>query len=136
MLLRRFPFLMRAVLALTLALALAGAGAAHRPVERMVERPAEAAAQLAAMAAFLAAGGSVDDLCHEAGMAGHEGGHGQRDCPACVLQKSAMAVAQVVLPVPVQRQWRALWPVAQGQSVPVDPLFLPPARGPPETTFS
>lgn len=132
MLLSRFPLLMRAVLALTLGLALAGAGAAHRPLER----PAEAAAQFAAMAAFLAAGGSVDDLCHDAGMAGHEGGHGQRDCPACVLQKSAMAVAVVALPVPIERQWRALWPVAQGQAVPAGPLFLPPARGPPETTFS
>ena len=72
MLLSRFPFLMRAVLALTLGLALAGAGAAHRPVER----PAEAAAEFAAMAAFLAAGGSVDDLCHDAGIGWHGGGHG------------------------------------------------------------
>ena len=132
MLLSRFSFLMRAVLALTLALAMAGAGAAHRPVER----PAEAAAEFAAMAAFLAAGGSVDDLCHDAGMAGHEGGHGQRDCPACVLQKCAMGVAVVALPVPVQGRMLALWPAAQGQPVARDPMILPPARGPPETTFS
>lgn len=132
MLLSRFPFLMRAVLALTLGLALAGAGAAHRPVER----PAEAAAEFAAMAAFLAAGGSVDDLCHDAGIGGHGGGHGQRDCPACVLQKCAMGVAAVALPIPVRGRQLTLWPVAQGQPVPVDPLTLPPARGPPETTFS
>jgi hypothetical protein len=132
MLLSRFPFLMRAVLALTLALALAGAGAAHRPVER----PGGTAAEFAAMAAFLAAGGSVDDLCHDAGMAGHEGGHGQRDCPACVLQKCAMGVAVVALPVPVRGRMLALWPVAQGQPVARDPMILPPARGPPETTFS
>ena len=124
----RFPWMMRAIFALTLGLVLAGAGAAHRPVER----PAEAAA----MAAFLAAGGSIDDLCHDAGTGGHGGGHGQMECPACVLQKCAIGVALLALPVPVEGRAVAVSPVAHGQPVARDPLNLPPARGPPETTYS
>ena len=75
---QRFPWMMRAVTAFLLGLALAGAGAAHRPLER----PAEAAA----MAAFLSAGGSLADLCHDAGSPGHRNGHGAMECPACVLR--------------------------------------------------
>ncbi len=88
------------------------------------------------MAAYLAAGGSLADLCHDAGMPGHGGGHGQMDCPACVLQKCAINVAVLALPVPVEGRADAVWPVAQGQPVARDPLTFPPARGPPETTFS
>lgn len=126
---QRFPSVMRVVMTLLLGLALAGAGAAHRPLER----PAEAAAK----AAFLAAGGSLADLCHDAGSPGHRNGHGAMECPACVLQKCAMAAAEMALPAPVRgRLVLALWPVTRGQPVPGDPLILPPARGPPETTFS
>lgn len=120
---------MRAVLALILGLSLAGAGAAHRPVER----PGEAAA----LALFLQAGGSLADLCHDAGGADHGGDHGRMDCPACTLQKAGCIVSVAVLPamvltcrvepvvIPVSRLARA---VAQGER--------PPARGPPEPFLS
>ncbi len=123
MLLSRFPLVLRAMLALTLAFGLAGAGAAHRPLER----PAEAAA----MAAFLAAGGSLADLCHEAGTAGHEGGHVQVHCPACVLQKSLLVQAQGAAPIPARLRLVAAWTGSEPQLALRDPLILPPARGPP-----
>lgn len=128
----RFPWMMRAIFALTLGLVLAGAGAAHRPVER----PTEAAAQAAAMAAFLAVGGSLADLCHDAGDSVHGDGHGQRECPACVLQKTAIGGTAVAVPVPVAARRVVPWPVATCQGGTADPVILPPARGPPETTFS
>ena len=110
----RFPVLMRAVLALILGLSLAGVGAAHRPVER----PAEAAA----LALFLQAGGTLADLCHDAGGDGHRGGHADVECPACTLQKTGCLAAMVALPVP--------FAVARGETIlPARPrLALPAAR--------
>jgi hypothetical protein len=127
--LSRFPFLVRVAVTLILGLMLAGAGAAHRPVERPTET--------AALAAFVAAGGSLADLCHDASPAGHAGGHLQGECPACVLQKCGVTLAQPFVLAPVALgQFQTIWPVTHGQPVPFDPLFLPPARGPPRTTFS
>jgi hypothetical protein len=127
--LSRFPFLVRVAVTLILGLMLAGAGAAHRPVERPTET--------AALAAFVAAGGSLSDLCHDASLTGHEGGHLQGECPACVLQKCGMALAQpLVLAQVALGRFQTIWPVTHGQPVAYDPLFLPPARGPPGTTFS
>lgn len=124
--------MMRAIFALTLGLVLAGAGAAHRPVER----PADAAAQAAAMAAFLAVGGSIADLCHDAEGGAHGDGHGHRECPACVLQKTTIGGAAVAVPVPSETRRVVPWAVATRPVRSADPMILPPARGPPETTFS
>ena len=123
MVMARVSWLLRAVMALTLAVVLAGTGAAHRPVER----PGAAAA----LAAFVAAGGTLADLCHEAGDTGH-GGHAAIECPACLLQKSAALIDLVaaVAPVPVLRA-EVLRPRLP-EPVPLVRLAtLPPARGPP-----
>lgn len=123
MVMARFPWLLRAVMALTLALGLAGAGAAHRPMERP-----EAAA---ALAAFVAAGGSLADLCHATGEARH-GGHGQIECPACVLQKgmAALAATATVVPAPV-RLVETLVPAVGLRHAGLRSGHRPPARGPP-----
>jgi hypothetical protein len=123
MFLARFPWLLRAVMALTLALTLAGAGAAHRPMERP-----EAAA---ALAAFVAAGGSLADLCHETGETGH-GDHSRIECPACVLQKgmAALAACTTVAPAPL-RLSETVYPAGGLRHAALRPACLPPARGPP-----
>ncbi|NBE07920.1 hypothetical protein [Paragemmobacter ruber] len=123
MVLARFPWLLRAVMALTLALGLAGAGAAHRPLERP-----EAAA---ALAAFVAAGGSLADLCHEGSETGH-GDHGQIECPACVLQKgmAALAATARVLPAPM-RLVETLGPAVGRNHADLRSSHRPPVRGPP-----
>jgi Na+/H+-dicarboxylate symporter len=121
----RFPVLMRVIFALTLGLALAGVGAAHRPVER----PGDAAA----LAAFVAAGGSVADLCHDAG---DHGGHPARmECPACTLTGAVVLpqIAAVALPVPVLAQ-RGLWPAQVVAFLSSSFTPVPPARGPPVVT--
>ena len=119
----RLSWLLRAVMALTLALGLAGAGAAHRPMERP-----EAAV---ALAAFVAAGGSLADLCHDAGESGH-GGHAKIECPACVLQKcmAALAASTTVAPAPL-RLSETVFPAGGPRHVALRPDRLPPARGPP-----
>ena len=125
----RFPWFLRACLALILALVLAGTGAAHRPVER----PGAAAA----LAEFLAAGGSLEDLCHVAGGEGHGPAHGLIECPACMLQKAAalIAMAEGVRPAPMERA--EIIAFAHGQpDAPSRPVFLPPARGPPAHLLS
>lgn len=126
--LARFPLLLRVGFALILGLMLAGAGAAHRPMERPTDT--------AALAAFVAAGGSLGDLCHDAA-AGHEGGQGHVECPACVLQKISLAPSQPLTLAPL-RLARAMdvWPSTRGQPVPAITLILPPPRGPPTPTFS
>lgn len=123
------PVLMRGLLALFLGLALAGAGAAHRPVER----PAEAAA----LAAFLQAGGTLADLCHEAGDAGHGGGHATMECPACHLQKSGCLAEAVALPVALRFARSEALPFAEMRlAVPAMREERPPARGPPLSRLS
>ncbi|PLL12618.1 hypothetical protein C0V75_11885 [Tabrizicola sp. TH137] len=129
MVLARFPWLLRACLALILAFVLAGTGAAHRPVER----PGEAAA----LALFLQAGGSLEDLCHVAGEEGHGGGHALIECPACMLQKAGVlvAVAAGVSPAPMGRAETLAF--AQADPVaPASPVLFPPARGPPSILLS
>ena len=123
------PVLMRGLLALILGLALAGAGAAHRPVERP--------AQAAALAAFLQAGGTLADLCHEAGDTGHGGGHATMECPACQLQKSGCLVAVVTLPVALRFARSEALPFAEMRlAVPASRDERPPARGPPPFRLS
>lgn len=125
----RLPRLLGACLALFLAVVLAGTGAAHRPVER----PGEAAA----LALFLQAGGSLEDLCHEAGGEGHGPAHALIECPACMLQKAAalIAVAEGMRPAPMGRGEAIAF--AHGQpDAPARPVFLPPARGPPGLLLS
>lgn len=121
----RFPVLMRAICALTLGLALTGVGAAHRPVDHPEQR--------AALAAFVAAGGSLADLCHDAG--DHGGDHAMPECPACTLTGAVVlpAVAEVALPVPVLAQ-RGLWPAQVAAFRSTLHTTLPPARGPPVVT--
>ena len=129
MVMSRFPWLLRACLALILAVVLAGTGAAHRPVER----PGEAEA----LALFLAAGGSLEDLCHEAGEDGHGPAHAKIECPACLLQKAGVlfAVADGVGPAPMERA--EIIAFAHGRpDAPARPVFLPPARGPPVSLLS
>lgn len=125
----RAPWFLRACLALILALVLAGTGAAHRPVER----PGEAAA----LAQFLAAGGSLEDLCHEAGGEGHGPAHALSECPACVLQKAAalIAVAEGLRPAPMGRAEVILAAPVQ-LAAPKRHVLLPPARGPPVPLLS
>ena len=120
----RFPVLMRVFCAVILGLALAGVGAAHRPVER--------AAETAALAAFVAAGGNLDDLCHDAG--GH-GDHATPACPACTLTHAVMlpAAADVALPLPKLAQ-RGFWPAQVAAFRATCPAPPPPARGPPVVT--
>lgn len=129
MVMSRFPWLLRACLALTLALVLAGTGAAHRPMER----PGEAAA----LELFLQAGGSLEDLCHEAGEGGHGPAHALIECPACMLQKTGALVAVA--------EGLSLAPLGQGEAVayahaepvaPSSPVLFPPARGPPTFLLS
>ena len=125
----RFPWLLRACLALFLSLVLVGTGAAHRPVER----PGEAAA----LELFLAAGGSLEDLCHEAGGEGHGPAHALIECPACMLQKAGalIAVAMGVSPAPMGRAEAIAFAHLQ-PAAPVRPVLLPPARGPPSNPLS
>lgn len=120
----RFHWLLRACLALILAVVLAGAGASHRPVER----PGDAAA----LSLFLAAGGSLEDLCHVAGDGGHGPAHALIECPTCLLQKAGVpiAVADGVGPAPLERA--EIIAFAHGQpDAPSRPVHLPSARGPP-----
>jgi hypothetical protein len=129
MMLTRVSWLLRACLALTLSLVLAGTGAAHRPVER----PGEAAA----LSLFLAAGGSLEDLCHVAGDEGHGPAHALIECPACMLQKAGalIAVAVGVSPAPMGRG-EPLSLARVEPSAPSRPVLFPPARGPPSFLLS
>lgn len=127
--LARSSSFLRVTFALILGLMLAGAGAAHRPMERPTDT--------AALAAFVAAGGSLGDLCHDDSVAGHEGGHGQMECPACVLQKCGIALSQpLTLSPAILGRVLEVWPTPVGQPVPILALTLPPPRGPPTPTFS
>ena len=129
MVMTRFPWLLRAALALILALVLAGTGAAHRPVER----PGEAAA----LSLFLAAGGSLDDLCHVAGEGGHGPAHALIECPACMLQKAGALVPMaegVILRLTGRAETIVYARVAP--AVPAQPVLFPPARGPPSFPLS
>lgn len=115
------PLLRRAVLALVL-LALAGVGWAHD--HRAAPRPDPA------LAAFLAAGGTLDDLCHVAG-----GDHGPAvaagECPACLLAKTLVPSAPVALHLRLQRRaGRRVLPAAR-RAVAAWPRHGPAARGPP-----
>ena len=125
----RFPWLLRATLALILALVLAGTGAAHRPMER----PGEAAA----LSLFLAAGGSLEDLCHEAGDGEHGPAHALIECPACMLQKAGavLPMAEGVTLVPLGRAEAVAFAHAE-PAAPSSPVLFPPARGPPSFLLS
>lgn len=129
MVIARFSVLLRAGLALILALVLTGTGAAHRPMER----PGEAAA----LAAFLAAGGSLEDLCHEAGGAGHGPAHALIECPACLLQKAGLLVAGIIAApaAPMGRAEAVAFAPVQ-TALPSRPVLFPPARGPPSFLLS
>ena len=127
--LARLPLFLRVCFALILGLMVAGAGAAHRPMERPTDT--------AALAAFVAAGGSLGDLCHDASTAGHESGHGQMECPACVLQKCGIALSQpLTLSPAILGRAKVVWPAPADQPVLILALTLPPPRGPPLPTFS
>jgi len=128
MMVSRLSVLLRGLVALMLCLSLAGAGAAHQ----VPERPAVAMA----LAEFVAAGGSLADLCHDAGD-GHGGGHSRAECPACTLQGAVVlpddAATLPILPAPVRR---GQWPADRAGCATSARLSLPPARGPPVPTFS
>jgi hypothetical protein len=89
---------------------------------------------VAALAAFVAAGGSLADLCHDAGV-GHGSDHARAECPACTLT-GAIALskaADVALPLPVLAQ-RGFWPAQVAAFLASSPTPTPPARGPPAVT--
>jgi hypothetical protein len=110
------------------ALALVLVGFAHRPAE------AAPPAADAALAAYLAAGGTLDDLCLDAG--GDGGTLSHADCPACTLAKT-------IAPPPVAAGLAAPAPCAAARLATPDRPALaghtpraPPARGPPATRIA
>lgn len=114
--------MMARTVAVLCALALVLVSLAHRPVA-----PGTAAAA-PELVAWVAIGGSLDDLCLDAG---DPGKGGTAHCPACLLAKSlAMAPADVALPVPVHaRDTRRQWP--DTPAVASHAPYAPAARGPP-----
>ncbi|QYK40334.1 MAG: hypothetical protein KF887_12985 [Paracoccaceae bacterium] len=120
---RRLAQFLSRLLAVICTVAVVAVSMAHRPLS------ATAVAPDPQLLAFLAAGGSVDDLCH----ADHSGtpGHATGDCPACTLSKSfAAPPAAPGLPALIRSARTVQAPVASLCAAGAI-IGLPPARGPP-----
>jgi hypothetical protein len=119
---------------LCLAFVLAATLAASGGLRPATERPATAA-EAEALALFLAAGGSLSDLCHDAG-GGHEAAH-RGECPACILPAALLPPAGPSLALRLAARPVGLAPAARiALRVAADPGLRPPPTGPPVPSFS